>query len=39
LGVGSDGPGTVYDPPCSQGPGAKLYTYTLYALSESPGRS
>ena len=35
-GAGSDGPGTVYDPPCSQGPGAKLYTYTLYALSGSP---
>lgn len=39
LGVGSDGPGTVYDPPCSQGPGAKLYTYTLYALSASPSFS
>jgi len=39
LGVGSDGPGTVYDPPCSQGPGAKLYTYTLYALSGSPSFS
>ena len=36
LGVGSDAPGTVYDPPCSQGPGAKLYKYTLYALSGSP---
>ncbi len=36
LGVGSDGPGTVYDPPCSQGPGAKVYTYTVYALSSSP---
>jgi uncharacterized protein (TIGR03437 family) len=36
LGVGSDGPGTVYNPPCSQGPGAKAYTYTLYALSDSP---
>jgi uncharacterized protein (TIGR03437 family) len=36
LGVGSDGPGQVYNPPCSQGPGAKLYTYTLYALSASP---
>lgn len=39
LGVGSDGPGTVYDPPCSQGPGSKLYTYTLYALSASPSFS
>ena len=36
LGVGSDGPGTVYNPPCSQGPGLKLYTYTVYALSASP---
>ena len=36
LGLGSDGPGTVYNPPCSQGPGAKLYTYTVYALSDSP---
>jgi uncharacterized protein (TIGR03437 family) len=36
LGVGSDGPGTIYNPPCSQGPGAKLYTYTLYALSAAP---
>lgn len=39
LGVGSDGPGTVYNPPCSQGPGSKLYTYTLYALSGSPAFS
>lgn len=36
TGVGSDGPGTVYNPPCSQGPGAKLYTFTLYALSAAP---
>ena len=36
LGVGSDGPGTVYNAPCSQGPGAKVYTYTLYALSAAP---
>ena len=35
LGVGSDGPGTVYNPPCSQGPGTKIYTYTLYALSDA----
>ena len=35
-GVGSDGPGTIYNPPCSQGPGAKLYTYTVYALSDVP---
>lgn len=36
LGLGSDGPATAYNPPCSQGPGAKLYTYTVYALSGSP---
>ena len=26
----------AYTPPCSKGPGAKLYTLTLYALSEAP---
>jgi uncharacterized protein (TIGR03437 family) len=36
TGIGSDGPGQVYNPPCSQGPGTKLYTYTLYALSGTP---
>ncbi len=36
MGIGSDGPGQVYNPPCSQGPGTKLYTYTLYALSDAP---
>ena len=36
AGVGSDGPGAIYDPPCSRGPGPKLYTWTLYALSEAP---
>jgi len=36
LGVGSDGPMAAYQPPCSQGPGAKLYTWTLYALSDTP---
>lgn len=35
-GVGSDGPYVGYQPPCSQGPGAKVYTFTLYALSASP---
>jgi phosphatidylethanolamine-binding protein (PEBP) family uncharacterized protein len=35
-GVGSDGPRAAYQPPCSQGPGAKLYTFTLYALTASP---
>ena len=36
VGVGSDSPNVEYDPPCSQGPGAKIYTYTLYALSGAP---
>ena len=36
LGVGSDGPQAAYQPPCSQGPGAKVYTFTVYALSGSP---
>ncbi len=36
LGTGSHGTTMAYDPPCSQGPGPKLYTFTLYALSESP---
>ncbi len=36
LGVGSDGPSAAYQPPCSQGPGLKLYTFTIYALSGSP---
>lgn len=35
-GVGSDGPFVGYQPPCSQGPGAKTYTFTLYALSGAP---
>ena len=39
TGVGSDGPGTVYNPPCSQGPGAKTYTWTAYALSDVPAFS
>lgn len=36
LGVGSDGPQAAYQPPCSQGPGAKIYTFTVYALSATP---
>jgi len=36
LGVGSDGPQAAYQPPCSQGFGAKVYTFTLYALSAPP---
>ena len=36
AGVGSDGPFAGYQPPCSQGPGAKTYTFTVYALSAAP---
>lgn len=36
FGVGSDGPSAAYQPPCSQGPGLKLYTFTIYALSAAP---
>ena len=36
AGLTSDGPNLAYSPPCSQGPGAKSYTFTLYALSGSP---
>ena len=36
LGTGSHGTVRQYDPPCSQGPGPKVYTFTLYALSGSP---
>ncbi len=36
AGVGSDGPLAAYQAPCSQGPGLKEYTFTLYALSASP---
>ena len=36
TGTGSHGTIMQYDPPCSQGPGAKLYTFTLYALSGPP---
>jgi phosphatidylethanolamine-binding protein (PEBP) family uncharacterized protein len=36
TGVGSDGPTAAYQPPCSQGPGAKVYTFTIYALSAAP---
>jgi YHYH protein/Phosphatidylethanolamine-binding protein len=36
AGVGSDGPTAGYQSPCSQGPGAKTYTFTIYALSASP---
>jgi phosphatidylethanolamine-binding protein (PEBP) family uncharacterized protein len=33
AGVSTDGPELRYYPPCSSGPGAKTYTFTLYALS------
>lgn len=36
AGLTSDGPNLAYAPPCSQGPGAKYYTFTLYALSAHP---
>jgi phosphatidylethanolamine-binding protein (PEBP) family uncharacterized protein len=36
LGNNSVNGRTEYAPPCSKGPGAKLYTYTLYALSAPP---
>jgi phosphatidylethanolamine-binding protein (PEBP) family uncharacterized protein len=36
AGVSTDGPDRRYYPPCSTGPGAKTYTFTLYALSAVP---
>jgi len=36
LGSGSHGTVMQYDPPFSQNPGLKTYTFTLYALSGSP---
>ncbi|NJD09998.1 MAG: YbhB/YbcL family Raf kinase inhibitor-like protein [Gemmatimonadetes bacterium] len=36
AGVTSDGPLAAYSPPCSQGPGLKTYTFTIYALSAAP---
>ena len=36
FGLTSDGPDLRYYSPCSQGPGAKTYTFTLYALSAAP---
>ena len=32
----SDGAQLAYAPPCSQGPGEKLYTFRVYALSAAP---
>lgn len=34
LGSADDGAGNAYAPPCSQGPGAKIYTFTVYALAQ-----
>jgi len=39
LGTNSVNDLTEYAPPCSQGSGVKSYTFTLYALSESPDLS
>ena len=41
TGVGTPGNNSIngrteYAPPCSKGPGAKKYTYTIYALSAPP---
>lgn len=36
LGNNSVNEQTVYAPPCSKGPGEKVYTYTVYALSAPP---
>ncbi|MBL8080949.1 MAG: YbhB/YbcL family Raf kinase inhibitor-like protein [Anaerolineales bacterium] len=36
LGNNSVNAETKYAPPCSKGPGEKVYTYTVYALSAEP---
>lgn len=36
LGTNSVNDRTTYSPPCSKGPGAKAYTYTIYALARAP---
>ena len=36
FGVNTVNGKTEYSPPCSQGPGAKLYVMTVYALSAEP---
>jgi Raf kinase inhibitor-like YbhB/YbcL family protein len=36
LGSNSVNDKTQYAPPCSKGPGEKVYTYTVYALSAEP---
>lgn len=39
LGNNSVNAKTQYAPPCSKGPGLKVYTYTVYALSAEPAFS
>jgi phosphatidylethanolamine-binding protein (PEBP) family uncharacterized protein len=39
VGFADDGGGLAYAPPCSQGPGLKQYTLTVYALSAAPNLS
>lgn len=36
LGTNSVNENTQYAPPCSKGPGPKIYTYTVFALSAQP---
>ncbi len=36
MGINSVNGEQIYAPPCSRGPGEKLYTITLYALSAVP---
>jgi Raf kinase inhibitor-like YbhB/YbcL family protein len=36
LGTNSVNNQQAYSPPCSKGPGAKTYTFTVYALSAQP---
>lgn len=36
LGINSKDGQQAYTPPCSQGPGPKTYTYTVYALAAEP---
>lgn len=39
FGFADDGGGLAYAAPCSQGPGLKQYTFTVYALSAAPNLS
>jgi len=44
VGIGTLGTNSLndkqgYSPPCSKGPGDKMYTYTVYALSSKPNLS